>query len=186
MKFSKKQMAFFALVPVLIVSNIVFAVLYMTKNVSITGGIATVGKIALYEEDGITEWTSWDMPLFTPGEWGEWDFYFMINNTGNTPVYLYWNMSYSDISWLAEFDAGDGWYSHKLTGTTKYMIRMAIDDNMTDLWNPNDCPGPESLYLDVASSINFRLNFVYRGTVFPVTDPPETFAVTISFYAEDA
>jgi len=67
MKLSKKQLALIALVIVLVISNIAFAVLYMTRDVTITGGVSTVGSIEVYKDDGTTLLTSIDFPNFTGG-----------------------------------------------------------------------------------------------------------------------
>lgn len=178
MKFSKKQMAFFALVPVLIVSNIVFAVLYMTRSASITGGVASVGSIELYEVDG-TEFTSFDFPLFDPFVTQQEGHVFFLNNTGNIPVYVNWNISDSSIDW--ETTSGGTFYHHiGETGSAKYSI--ALDDG-ADWWHPNDGATPESLYLTVGEGLElvlFLQHYIGGGSA------PETFTVELTFYAEDA
>ena len=50
MQFSRKSIAIIALVIILVASNVAFAVLYMTKNLNITGGVSVVGSIELYED----------------------------------------------------------------------------------------------------------------------------------------
>lgn len=180
MNLSKKQfLAIVAVISLLATSTFAFAALYITKSASITGGVATVGDITLFEEDGITEWTSFDFPLCEPFEWSDDFFTFSLNNTGNTPVYVTWNISASDITWYA---VSGGGYLHDEEGITKYIIRIWND---SQTWAPSDDPeAPGVIYLDVGDSVVLLLNLTFRGTVAPST--PETFSVTLSFYAADS
>ena len=91
---SRKQfLAIIALMLMLITSSVAFAVLYMTKSVTITGGVSVVGAIEVYDEDGVTPLTDYDFSLFTGGTPESLQKYFFINNMGNQPVYVYWNIS---------------------------------------------------------------------------------------------
>lgn len=173
MKLSKKQLALIALVIVLVISNIAFAVLYLTRDVDITGGVSTIGSIEVYQEDGTTLLTSIAFPNFTGGVthvYNSPDFF--INNTGNQPVYVYWNISASSIVW---FTAGTGYqYNEAATNKYNFYIRNGTDD----VWFPNT----EARILLVDQATIEEMVLYYTGD--PVT--AETFSFTVTFYARDA
>lgn len=165
-------MALIALVAVLVVSNIAFAVLYMTRDVNITAGVESAqGSIEVYQGDGVTVLTSFDYPNFTAGVYNEWTQDFFINNTGNTPVYVYWNMSTSSIPWYEVA----GSYYHDEAATTKYSFYIT---NTSVQWVPN--VGGWEILVDQA--FYGEMNLIYWGT--PKTT--ETFSFTVTFYARDA
>jgi len=171
-KLSKKQIALIALAAILVVSNIAFAVLYMTKHVEITGGVETYGAIEVYDDDGVTPLTSIDFPNFTGGIEGWQSKWFFINNTGTSPVYVYWNISASSIAWTYYSNG----YKHVEDTTNKYylMIRNATSDYWT-------CES-EARMLDVGQGIHEEIILMYNGD--PVT--AELFSVTVAFTAKDA
>jgi hypothetical protein len=70
MHLSRKTIAVIALVIILAATNVALALLYMTKNVNLTGGVSAVGAIEIYQEDGVTPLTSHDFPLFIGGTAG--------------------------------------------------------------------------------------------------------------------
>ena len=107
-----------ALVFLLATSSVVFAALYMTKDVEITGGVSVVGAIEVYDDDGTTVLTSFTFPNFTGGVSDMYTKQIFINNTGNQPVYVYWNISTSSISW-GKFSSQ---YYHEEAVTYKYWL----------------------------------------------------------------
>lgn len=177
MQFSRKTIAIIALVIILVASNVAFAVLYMTKNVNITGGVSVVGSIELYEDDGVTPFTSYDFPLFIGGQSESFDIYFFINNTGNQPVYIYWNISSSSIVWFAE-SQGYG-YIHNENGDAKY--GFGLWNATGDDWSPNGYVTPDALYIGVGEGQRIRMHLGYTGA----PNTPETFTLVASFYAQD-
>lgn len=181
MKLSKKQLALIALVIVLVIGNIAFAYLYMTRDVTITGGVSTIGSIEVYDDDGVTEWTSYNFPNFTGGVAATAHKHFFINNTGNQPVYVYWNISSSSITWISNVN-GYGGYSPFPSHKYNFFIATAWPPDTLDYWASNNYTTPEALYLDVGEGKELRI--VHQYTDSPVT--AESYSLVMSFYAEDA
>ncbi len=179
MKLSRKQLALIALAIALIISNITLAVLYMTKDVDITGGVSVVGAIEVYDDDGVTLLTSYEFPNFTGGVGASAFKNFFINNTGNQPVYVYWNISSSSITWIANAQ-GYGGYSPTLKYYFNIMTSWSPDP--ADNWAPNDYTTPEALYLGVGEGKELRINHQYTGS----PNTAEVYSLVMSFYAEDA
>lgn len=175
MQSSKKNMAIIALVIILAASNVALAVLYMTKNVNISGGVSVLGAIELYEEDGVTPFTSYDFPLFTGGTVGNFFKYFFINNTGNQPVYVYWNISSSSITWGAD---AFGYY-HAEGGYGKYYFQLY---NATTTFAPKEYVTPGVIHLDVGAGQRCYILLNYQGS----PNTAETFTLVMTFYAQDA
>jgi hypothetical protein len=89
---NKKLIAVIALILTLVSTNVVLAVLYMSRDVTVTGGVAASGTIAIYKDVGQTELTSLDIPEFQ-GTTQSSNTYFWVGNTGNMPVAVYWDIS---------------------------------------------------------------------------------------------
>lgn len=179
MQFSRKTIAIIALVIILAASNVAFAVLYMTKNVNITGGVSAVGAIEIYQEDGVTPLTSYDFPLFTGGTAGPQYLDFFVNNTGNQPVYVTWNISASSISWEIALDGHRHWENSVI----KYWCQLYREEIPGSYWYPYTTGTPqETVFLAVGAGIKIRLWLTYTGQ--PAT--AETFSLVISFYAKDS
>lgn len=184
MHLSKKHLAIVALTVILVVTNIAFAVLYMTKSVNISGGvIEAVGAIEVYDSDGVSPLASCDFPLFTAG--GTWTGFtknFFINNTGSQPVYVYWNISSSSIVWKPWMDVG--YYHSEGTVEIKYSFKIFSSWTPDPIheWTPNDGTTPEALYLGVDAGKQLQISLGYSGN--PAT--AETFTLVMSFYAQDA
>jgi hypothetical protein len=177
MQFSKRNMAIIALVIILVASNVAFAVLYMTKNVNISGGVAAVGAIEIYEEDGVTPLTDYDFPLFTAGTLDYYILDFFVNNTGNVPVYVTWNISTSSISWE---NVGPR-YVHLESSVEKYYYTL-FEPDYSEYWCPYyDGYTAEIVVLAVGAGEHIQLLLTYLGS--PTT--PETFSLVMSFYAKD-
>ena len=171
MKLSKKQLALIGLVIVLVITNITFAVLYMTRDVTITGGVSTVGSIEVYEDDGTTLLTNIDFENFTGGVAHTNEQIFFVNNTGNQPVYAYWNISSSSIIW----EVGAVGYVHKPGGLDKYTF--TISNATYHAWLPNT----QGVLIDVDEGAWFTFHLGYTGDV----KTAETFSLTVTFYAQD-
>jgi hypothetical protein len=172
MKLSKKQLAIIALVAILAVSNIVFAYLYMTKDVNFSGGISVLGEMEVYHSDGETVLTGFGFNNFTGLVTEELTLPFFINNTGNMPLYVYWNISTSSLAWTK---AGVG-YSHLHDVTTIYSF--SIYNASVDYWIPET----EARILGVDEDISETFSLLYTGE----STPAETFSLTVTFYARDA
>ena len=172
MRLSKKRLALIALVVALAIGNITFAILYMTRDVNITGGVSKVGSIEVYQDDGVTVLTSFDFPNFTGGVARIELFWFFINNTGNQPVYVYWNISTSSISWT-NMSTG---YIHEESAITKYSF--TIFNGTSEYWVPDT----EARIIPVGQAVHERMRLWYFGE--PST--AETFSFTVTFYAKDA
>lgn len=177
MNLSKKQvLGIVALLILFATTSVVFAVLYMTKSVTITGGVSVVGEIEVYDEDGETVLTSFNFENFTGGT-SETKFkVFFINNTGNQPVYVYWNISSSSITWEKTPDLVFSYYIHTEPSLGKY--HFGVYNATNSYWYPDI----EGYYLDVNEGAQFRFRLHYTGLV----NTAETFTLTTSFYAEDA
>lgn len=173
-------MAIVALVVILAITNVSLAVLYMTKNVNISGGVQTVGAIEVYDEDGVTLLTSYDFPLWNPGEAGILTKTFFINNTGSVDVYVYWNISSSSIVWTGDL-TGEG-YEHIEGTDVKYAFRMYKGYAGTTIWRPDaEFTTPNYRSVEVGIGRTATMELEYSG--IPAT--AETFTFVISLYARD-
>ena len=172
MKLGKKRLALIALVVALAIGNLVLAILYVTRDVDITGGVSTIGSIEVYQNDGVTVLTSFDFDNFTGGVSQTRLMPFFINNTGNQPLYVYWNISTSSIAWSQVVDT----YHHTEEATHKYTF--GIYNGTVDHWTPET----EARILEVGQDISETFQLYYTGN--PVT--AETFSFTVTFYAKDA
>jgi hypothetical protein len=180
MRISKKYLPFIALVVVLAIANITLAVLYMTRDVNITGGVSVVGSIEVYDEDGVTILTNYEFPNFTGGEPATSVKNFFINNTGNQPVYIYWNITSSSVNWTANVNGYVGFESavHKYN----FFIATSWSPDPFDYWVPNDYSTPEALFLDVGEGKELQIRHQYTGE----PNTAELYSLTMRFYAEDA
>ena len=156
--------------------NVGLAILYMQKNVTLTGGVTVFGDITVYGPDGISELTLFDFPIFNGGEPGGWFSTFFVNNTGTQQVTVYWNISSSTISW--EKDAIIDIYNHPEDTVNKYFFYVAENPSPIDYWIPDT----EGIVIDAGEGIEFAFSLGYYGE--PIT--AETFELVASFYAYDA
>lgn len=180
MDFNRKYLAIITLVVILAVINVTLAVLYMTKNVDISGGVQTVGSIEAYDEDGVTPLTSYDFSLFTPGGAGVLTKTFFINNTGSVDLYVKWNISSSSIVWTGDL-AGEG-YEHIEDTDVKYTFFMYKGDETVNIWRP-DAPFTTPNYRSVEVGIGRTVTMELTYSGVPATG--ETFTLVISLYAID-
>ncbi|UCE38705.1 MAG: hypothetical protein JSW00_05615, partial [Thermoplasmata archaeon] len=143
MNLSKKYLVIISVVIALVVSNTVFALLWMTRDVDITGGVSVVGAIEVYDEDGTTLLTDITFENYTGGVESVRSQYFFINNTGNQPVYVYWNISSSSVSWTpVEYG-----YLEQFDNAYVFQIYTSWSPDPTEYWSPNDYTTPEALYI---------------------------------------
>jgi len=165
----------------LIVSNIAFALLYMTKDATFTGGVQVIGEIELYQwPGGVSLFTGASFPNFTGGQEGGYLKYFFINNTGEQPVYVYWNISSSSLAW----DVTSTGYNHTESTVDKYSLDLASSyvPDPIDYWSPNEYTTPEALYLNVGEGKKVTLVLLYTGE----PNTAELFSFTVTFYAENS
>jgi hypothetical protein len=163
------------LIIVLVIINIAFATLFLTKRAGAGNVVSVVGAIEVYDSDGISPLTSYDFPLFIGGIADTFLKNLFVNNTGNQPVYVCWNISTSSIAWEARTPNLDA-YDHYEDDTRKYGFAIRQDfSTPTDYWHPNR----EAIFLGVSEGIKLRLELHYTGE----PNTAETFTMTISFYA---
>ena len=119
-------------------TTLVFAVTYMKRDVTISGGVVVNGEIAVFEEDGETPFESYDFPLFTGGVEGEYMKTFLIQNTGNQIVYVYWDISDSNFDGPLKYDYWGRQAGYYITqdDMIKYHLNMYM--NPGDGWDPRD------------------------------------------------
>jgi hypothetical protein len=179
MKLSIKQLpVLVGFILILGFSNVVFALLYMSRDVDITGGVSVVGSIEVYEIDGVTVMTSYDFLNFTGGveeiSYKE----FFINNTGNQPVYVHWNISSSSLTWQLMAEG----YMYVENLVDKYLLMIEANwTTISDFWGPIN-GGLPPLHIPVGEGKHLRFYLWYSGT----PNTAEAFSLTVTFYAEDA
>lgn len=165
------------LIVILVMSNIIFATLYFSKQVDAKNGITVIGEIEVYDSDGISPLTSYNFPLFVGGTNETFNKNFFINNTGNQPVSVYWNISTSSIDWEVKKSL-DFYEYYENEKECKYSFGIRQDSLLTiDYWHPNT----EALFLDVNNEKNLHFELSYSGESIS----SETFSMTITFYAEE-
>jgi hypothetical protein len=176
MKFSKKLLT--VLVGVILtlgVGNVAFALLFMSRDVNITGGVSTVGSIELYEEDGVTVFTSYSYPNFTGGLPEISTKTFLIINTGNQLVNVFWNISSSSLTWNPTIDG----YVYYEDGYEKYNYQLQ-DVPQQQYIAPQDSTSPGGVLLAPGETREMLIVHTYLG--YPKT--AETYSLTMTFYAE--
>lgn len=167
-------MAIIAVISILAVTNIALAVLYMTKTVSISGGVSVVGLIEVYDADGTTPLTNINFANFTGSTIESRDNFFFINNTGTVDVFVYWNMSASSISWV---QANGNYYSHLENDVE--VFQFSVLDRGGMYWRPDT----QHLMIPAKSSLqHFDFHLGYNGNA----ETSEKFTLSVTFYATDA
>jgi hypothetical protein len=181
MKLNGKQLIVIGVILVLVYLNITIASLYMTKSLTITGGVSVVGAIQIYDSDGVTPLTSIAFNNFTGGNGTQFFKYYYVNNTGNQPVYVRWNISSSTITWLNMTT----YYAHNESGVPKYLFYNYPPSGYFGTgypWSPRESNSTAAISLAVGSGVQCFFMLFYSG--FP--DTPETFSLTVTFYAESS
>jgi hypothetical protein len=163
------------LIIVSVIGNIAFATLLLAEQAGAANVMSVVGTIEVYDSDGETPMTSYDFPLFTGGSAETFVKDFFVNNTGNQPVYVYWNISESSIVWEAHTPHLD-MYDHLEDDTWKYSFGIRQDfSTPTDYWSPD----VEAIFLSVGDGIKLRCELYYTGE----PNTAETFTMTLSLRA---
>jgi hypothetical protein len=180
---SKRQIAIFAVIVALATANIAMAAFYMNRDVTVSGGVKSSGTIEIYKDDGQTVMTSVPIPLFEGGTHSN-TTYFWVNNTGNMPVAVYWNISFgAPNSWAIDMDTGGQAYVFTETSQIKY--RLSINNKInpdgsqgTGTWNP-DPTGTQAVNIGVGQGAKFSMDLIHYVAV----NTPGTFSFVLSFYA---
>ncbi len=178
---SRKQWAIVAVIIALVATNITLAYEYMNKDVTISGGVKTVGAIAVYKEDGITELTTIAIPLFE-GSTQTNTTMFYIKNTGNVQANVYWLMSSSSpAQWSIE--SGGAGYLYKENSADKYRLsvnKQILPDGSPGggaVWAP-DPAGTQFFVIGPGQSAKVAMDLVHYMAV----NTPGTFSFVLSFY----
>ena len=154
----------------------------MTKNVTVTGGVATSGTIETYEEDQTTTMTAIAMPDFPATSDQSINHFFWIKNTGNVQVKVYWYISSGNPSW--SLDTGTQTYISQENSQTKFRLAISNQQNPdgsqgTGYWNP-DPSGNQVVTLDTGQSAKFALTMTH----FAAVNTPGQFNFVLSFDAK--
>ena len=163
------------LIIVSVIGNIVFVTLLLAEPAGAANVMSVEGTIEVYDSDGETPLTSYDFPLFTGGRAETFVKDFFVNNTGNQPVYVYWNISESSIVWEAQTLHLD-MYDHFEDDTWKFSFGIRQDFSPpTDYWQPDGA----AIFLSVGEGIKLRCELYYTGE----PNTAETFTMTLSLCA---
>jgi len=160
----------------LLISSTVFASLYFTKHVDADNGVSVDGTIEAYDSDGVSPLTNYDFPLFTGGTAETCLKDFFVNNTGNQPVAVYWNVTASSIFWEVRATPYPDVYDCYEDNIWKYSFGIRQDfATSADYWYPDG----EGVFLGVGEGTKLRFELHYTGE----PNTAETFTMAISFYA---
>jgi hypothetical protein len=162
------------LVIVLAMSNIAFAAVDFSKQAHADSELAVVGEIRVYDSDGVTPLAGYNFPLFVGGTADTFFKFFFINNTGNHPVDVRWNVITSSVSWRSRGPYRD-MYDHYEDRILKYSFGISQDLMSQDYWQPNT----EVIFLRVNEGVNLRFELRYTGR----PNTAETFSIKVSFRA---
>ena len=174
---TKKQATLLALVIALIATNVTFAVVYFTKNVTITGGVKTSGQIEVYEADGVTIKNTLAFEDFYAGTSDSDTEYFMIKNLGTVTVYVYWEIT-APTGWIVSGNK----YSFDEDITTKYYLTINKQP-AAGIWQPKGGSAPDDTKIQIpaSGSTQLSMDLLYTGT--PATT--DSLSLTVSFTAEN-
>lgn len=183
MHLTKKYTAVIAILLVLFAANAALAIMYLNKDVAISGGVASTGSIALYKENGETTLTSIDFPVFTanpPHSHSQW---FFINNTGNMPIVVYWDISNCiPNNWSKDLDGNAYVFSENGDSKFRFSINKTIvPDGSTGFWKPG-LSSLNGLAIGVGQAAKLNIDLLHYVNV----TMPGTFSFVLSFYAYDA
>jgi hypothetical protein len=161
---------------VLVISNLLFAVLHLSKQTHAYGELLVEGEIEVYDADGVTPILGYGFPLFSGGAEHTFHQSFFINNTGTKPVDVYWNISASSILWQLTGSLHQYAYDHHEDGIWKYSLGIRKDVEVSpQYWQPNQ----EGILLAVSEGVRLQFELYYTGT----PNTAETFTLTVSFHA---
>jgi hypothetical protein len=179
---SKKRIAIIGFIITLITTNVALAYMYMNKDVMISGGVKASGAIAIYQEDGVTELTDLNFPLFE-GSTHSASRFFFLKNTGNLPVNVYWSISSSNPAFWSLESGGQAYvYTEETQTKFRFSINKQILPNGNpgngEIWYP-DPTGTQFLTIDVGQSAKLAMDLLHYTAV----NTPSTFSFVLSFYA---
>ena len=177
----KKKAGLLVAAIVLITTNIAFAVLYMTKPVTITGGVKSVGAIEIYNQAGTEIINTFAFEQFDPGVSDTNNMFFNIKNTGNVPVYVYWEITSPTATWTATGNQ----YRCDEQGVPKYYMFINKQYDPYGTWAPNPSSVPvadKRILINSGQSASLAMQLDYTGNV----NTPEALSVTVSFTAQSS
>ena len=124
-----------------------------------------------------------DFPLFTanpPHSHAQW---FFINNTGNLPVVVYWDISNCiPNSWSKGVDGNAYIFSENGDSKYRFLInKQVVPDGSTGIWRP-DLSSIHGLSIGVGQGAKLSIDLLHYVEV----DTPGAFSFVLSFYAYDA
>ncbi len=177
----KKTVGIVALVLTLLTTNIALAIVYMTKTVTITGGVAETGTIEVYQENAETILNTIDIPLFQGGINSNYTF-FWINNTGNMDVKINWEITNPDpTGWTTDSQG----YIFTENTNTKYTFTINNQINPdgtpgTGKWLPDPTGTTQTITIPVGKAAKFSMDLYHYETV----NTPGDFSFGLSFTAQ--
>lgn len=152
-----------------------YAAVWVTRTISMSGGLVVSGSIQIYSDVGMTQiMTSFDYPLFSGAAPQTESIAVYIKNTGSVEVYVYWS---ADSFWVPRA-AQDIYEATINSDIFRHMLIHPILNNI----NPQDGTAAENFTIPFGGSQDVLLNLNWnsgpgQGTSF-------NWVTTIS--AEDA
>jgi len=181
---SKKQAGILAIAIVLIATNVALAAWTLTRELAITGGVQTLGEITVYNPEETQAISNFDFNLFTGGLTSTQNLFFHIRNTGNTPALVTWEISTSSNTWTVDATSTKDYYRNIVESNTKYTLKINKQSPLSGIWAPKTAVEPEGsrqIVIDPGQSAALALELWYNGAI----NVPDTFSLTVSFYAEN-
>ncbi len=180
---NKKQWAIIALILALVATNVTVAALFMNRDVTISGGVRTEGAIQVYDETGEAVMTTYDFPEFTSTSGTTYSKQFFVNNTGNVPVFVYWDI-FNPIPASWSVAEGEDYYIFQENSNMKFRFtinKVDVPVGGTGYWQPTYSTG-HGVSLGVGQGGKFSIDLYYNTTVNTAGD----FSFVLSFSAHDA
>jgi hypothetical protein len=179
----KKTAGIVALVLTLLSTNIALAIVYMTKTVTITGGVAETGTIEVYQENAETTLTTIAISQFQGTTHSNYT-YFWINNTGNMPVKINWEITNPNpTGWT--IDTPNQGYIFTENTNTKYTFSINNQINPdgtpgTGKWLPDPTGTTQTITIPVGKAAKFSMDLIHNQAV----NTPGDFSFGLSFTAQ--
>ncbi len=174
----KKLLCIAALVLTLTTINVAIAILYITRTVTVTGGVAASGTITIYKEDQTTEMTALNIPKFK-GDIHSSTTVFWIKNTGNAPAKVHWEISSGTPTWEIDTDTGSHSYISKEGTETKYRANINKSPSQ-EAWDPDPTGTTSTVTINTGESAKFSIDIAHYTAVNTVGD----FNFVLSFTSE--
>ncbi len=167
----------------LLATNIALAAVYMTKTVTITGGVQETGTIEVYQEDGTTTLNTLTIPEFQGTTHSNYT-YFFVNNTGNMPVKVNWTITNPNpTGWTIDADS----QGYIFTETTKTKYSFSINNQVnpdgnpgTGKWLPDPAGTTQTVTIPVGKGAKFSFDLIHYEAV----NTPGDFSFGLSFTAQ--